>query len=188
MTIQHYYPVRGHSYMPPDRVFGRIEQTLRKHETVMLPEEYNALIADYAQVRVLGIDWHLHDYKSAAAKICKKKMDFPMTKTRVYRIDSKSIGVKGTFSGDFCSHTVIKRGSKIQALKVSQLPLQSNVKTPKAKDVKMLLEKLGVDINTSPKLKCFYSTVMQAASHVDKHCKNGSDVEECDFDEDEMDY
>jgi len=111
-----------------------------------------------------------------------------MTKTRVYRIDSKSIGVKVTFSGDFCSHTVIKHGSKIQALKVSQLPLQSNVKTPKAKDVKMLLEKLGVDINKSTKLKCFYSTVMQAASHVDKHRKNGSDVEECDFDEDELDY
>lgn len=28
--IKHIFPVRGHSYMPPDRVFGRIEQVLRK--------------------------------------------------------------------------------------------------------------------------------------------------------------
>jgi len=29
-TIYHIFPVRGHSYMPLDRIFGRIEQRLRK--------------------------------------------------------------------------------------------------------------------------------------------------------------
>lgn len=33
--INHIFPVRKHSYMPPDRVFGRIEQVLKKKETIL---------------------------------------------------------------------------------------------------------------------------------------------------------
>ena len=33
--VIHYFPVRGHSYMPLDRVFGQIEKTLRKKDTVL---------------------------------------------------------------------------------------------------------------------------------------------------------
>lgn len=33
------FPIRGHSYMPPDRVFGRIEHDLRKQSVIKTPEE-----------------------------------------------------------------------------------------------------------------------------------------------------
>jgi len=39
-NILHFFPVRGHSYMPPDRVFGRIEKTFRKAESIVSPAEY----------------------------------------------------------------------------------------------------------------------------------------------------
>lgn len=57
LLVQHYYPVRAHSYLPPDRVFGRIERSLRRRETVLLPEEYNNVEAEHATVRVIGSEW-----------------------------------------------------------------------------------------------------------------------------------
>lgn len=38
--INHIFPVRGHSYMPPDQVFGRVEKCLRKKENIISPNEY----------------------------------------------------------------------------------------------------------------------------------------------------
>ena len=33
------FSIEGHSYIPPDRVFGRIERILRMKDTIVLPEE-----------------------------------------------------------------------------------------------------------------------------------------------------
>jgi len=38
--INHYFSIRGHSYMPPDQVFGRIEKQRIQRETIISPEEY----------------------------------------------------------------------------------------------------------------------------------------------------
>lgn len=40
IQINHIFPVRGHSYMPPDRVFGRIEQEFKKKENIVSPNQY----------------------------------------------------------------------------------------------------------------------------------------------------
>ena len=37
VKFKHYFPVRGHSYMPPDRAFGRVEKLLRCRETILMP-------------------------------------------------------------------------------------------------------------------------------------------------------
>ena len=34
ILVPHIFPIRGHSYIPPDREFGRVEQQLKKIETV----------------------------------------------------------------------------------------------------------------------------------------------------------
>lgn len=34
------FPVVGHSYLPPDRVFGNIEKVVRKRNTLVTPDEY----------------------------------------------------------------------------------------------------------------------------------------------------
>ncbi|KAJ4446062.1 hypothetical protein ANN_12748 [Periplaneta americana] len=36
-----YFPVRGHSYLPADRVFGILEKHLRRYEKIVAP--YNML-------------------------------------------------------------------------------------------------------------------------------------------------
>ncbi|KAJ8888013.1 hypothetical protein PR048_007498, partial [Dryococelus australis] len=39
--VEHYFPIRGHSYMPPDRIFGQFEQELRKKDTIIEPNDYH---------------------------------------------------------------------------------------------------------------------------------------------------
>lgn len=34
------YPIVGHSFLPPDRVFGRIKKDVKKKNTIILPSEY----------------------------------------------------------------------------------------------------------------------------------------------------
>ena len=43
-TIRHTFQIRGHSYMAPDRVFGRIEKIFRKREAIITPEEYHDIL------------------------------------------------------------------------------------------------------------------------------------------------
>src|SRR5690606_28467453 len=39
-TIEVVFPIVGHSYMPPDRLFGRIEKRIRKETQIIKPNEY----------------------------------------------------------------------------------------------------------------------------------------------------
>lgn len=177
LLIRHYFPIRGHSYFPADRVFGRIEQELRKLETILLPHEYHAVMSQHGTVRIFGEDWHVSDYKSAVPKVAKSKLPFLISKARVIQISASSIGVKDTFSGDFCFHSILKRGMKLEKLSLTRLQKASHVKQPKAKDVAMLLQKLGVnDITKSPNLSLFYSCLSPASGLEN----NEDEVEEYD--------
>jgi len=48
--IKHYFPIRGHSYMPPDQIFGRIEKNLRQMENIISPEEYYNIFKKYTTI------------------------------------------------------------------------------------------------------------------------------------------
>jgi len=50
--INHIFPVRGHSYMPPDRVLGRIEQALKKTENIVLPNQYIEIFKKLCTVKI----------------------------------------------------------------------------------------------------------------------------------------
>lgn len=57
------YPVRGHSFLPADRVFGRVEKELKVHPTITTKEEYNEYYSKFGQVHVLSNSWNLLDLK-----------------------------------------------------------------------------------------------------------------------------
>lgn len=61
--IQLGFPVRGHSFLPADRVFGRVEKELRRHPIITTPEEYIEYYSQFGQVKKLGSDWKLYDIK-----------------------------------------------------------------------------------------------------------------------------
>jgi len=60
------FPTRGHSFLPPDRVFGGIEKKIKSLEVVGNPEEYMQLIADRSTVLMADQDFHFFDWKEAA--------------------------------------------------------------------------------------------------------------------------
>lgn len=141
------FPVRGHSYLPVDRTFGRVEKMLRKTELVLLPDEYNSIFSKVGQVHVLGRDWHVSNWKDAAKLHIKSKMDFKISEMKIIRIDSKCVSCQSDYSvvNQTCSHTLLKRGKKWSSLQTVQIPLGNQVKKEKLDDVKQLINKLGVD-------------------------------------------
>ncbi|KAG8191843.1 hypothetical protein JTE90_022832 [Oedothorax gibbosus] len=51
--IEIIYPVTGHSFLPPDRVFGNIENVLKRSEVVPNPEEIYKIISEFATVKIV---------------------------------------------------------------------------------------------------------------------------------------
>ena len=49
--IELIFPMTGHSFLPPDRVFGNIEKVLKRKEVIADPSEYHAVFEQYATVR-----------------------------------------------------------------------------------------------------------------------------------------
>lgn len=58
------FPVRGHSFLPADRVFGRAEKVLRKKSIIISKDEYYQCYSSIGKINILGEDWALLDTKS----------------------------------------------------------------------------------------------------------------------------
>ena len=70
--IELIFPVRGHSFLPCDRLFGRIEKSLKGIDTITLPSTFHHIFKQHAdQVKVLGRDWELFDWKVPAKALRK---------------------------------------------------------------------------------------------------------------------
>ncbi|CAF4889712.1 unnamed protein product [Pieris macdunnoughi] len=65
------FPVVGHSYIPPDRVFAQIEKQVRKQEVIRGPEKYIEIISKFSTVTALGTDFEVFDWKTASQKVFK---------------------------------------------------------------------------------------------------------------------
>lgn len=96
MLIRHYYPIHGHSYLPVNWLFGRIEHDLCKLETILL-QDYHAVMSKHGTVRILGDDWNVLDYKSAVSTMVKKKLPFLLSKARIIQVTESNIGMKATY-------------------------------------------------------------------------------------------
>lgn len=141
--INHIFPVRGHSYMPPDRVFGRIEQVLRKKENIVSPKQYIDIFKKFCTVKEYNKDFFIYDYKSAVKKIVKTKSEFKSTEQKIYTYikGQETVGISKTYGGLPEQVEVLKRKSKIDSMfDLTLLPQTNHVKLPKQSDVKNLLK------------------------------------------------
>ena len=64
--IEVVFPVTGHSFLPPDRVFGLCEKKIRKLEVIATREEIYDLIAENASIKILGKYCEVADFREAA--------------------------------------------------------------------------------------------------------------------------
>jgi len=62
--------------MPPDRVFGRIEQVLRKKETILSQNQYFEIFKNFYTVNAYDKDFKIYDIKSAVKTVVKTKIGF----------------------------------------------------------------------------------------------------------------
>lgn len=70
-SVELIFPVRGHSFIPPDRLFGHLEKNFRRKEVLMNPDEYIALMEGFTTIRRPGIDLEILDWKKEAEETFK---------------------------------------------------------------------------------------------------------------------
>ena len=79
--IQHFFPVRGHSFLPSDRDFAKTEEKKRKVERVYVPKQWHGIIrsakkSEYFTVipvtREMIYDYQLHFSKFLKKSVTKK--------------------------------------------------------------------------------------------------------------------
>lgn len=140
------YPVRGHSFLPADRVFGRVEKLLRKTSVVKTKDEYKNIYSKCGEVKELGVDWHLYDIKSLQNTF--KKLDGILDLKRINlkkgRRNSIEIFCYQNFRFETLSETpknLLKKGKSDKNLpNLGTLPLNNFIPEKKKKSLKHLLE------------------------------------------------
>lgn len=144
--VEHVFPIRGHSFMPPDRVFGRIEKIYRKQDKIISPKQYHDILKEHGTLKVLSKDWRVLNFKKCSDKIFKTKLPFLMREQRVFCFEKgkRSIKVKNTYTGDWQEHEVIKnnflKNWKTQYQLLNIVNERNKISDLKKKDVKELLK------------------------------------------------
>lgn len=115
------FPVTGHSFLPPDRVFGRIEKDIRKEEEILSPAEYHKIIGTHETVLQLGKSWKVFDWKKYTVERFKSAaaLPFKISQTKIFKIrkstiDSKAVEIKAEKNyrnSDAEYQSVCKKGS-----------------------------------------------------------------------------
>lgn len=143
LKIEYTFPIRGHSFLPADKVFGRIGQNVKKIDNILLPEEYFEILRQHGTVHVYGKSWHCFDFKTETEAYIKAKRTFKISEAKGLQITSDKLSFKTTYSGEFCEHTLLKKSKHWVNFKPDQLPMRSTVTEAKKKDVRNLLIAIG---------------------------------------------
>lgn len=168
-TIELVFPVRGHSRLPADRVFGRVEQELRKTKDIHLPKDYLTVYGKHGLVRQLGRDWKIRNFKLYAAYM-KSLSGIQACKRIVLKKQKNKVVFKmelNYFSSDRTKGytDIMKVPHKISSLLLPPVvndPIPLNAATKK--DLKYLLaNRFGDDWATNTGLK-FYVDVLALES------------------------
>lgn len=70
--IEVIFPIVGHSFIPPDRVFAQIEKRLRKKNTIVKPDEYVEVLSEFSTTcNMASNDVTIYDFKKEAEIILK---------------------------------------------------------------------------------------------------------------------
>lgn len=142
------FPVTGHSYMPSDRVFGGIERSIKKIDTIVQLEEYHSEFSKHGTVKLLGKDWTNQDWKSETKNCVKdpKNLHFKISQVKklILTKKQKSVTVSGEQNYSFeinSSLSVMRPGKKVWDINPAELTLGVKVNALKIKDVRDLLQK-----------------------------------------------
>lgn len=143
------YPIVGHSFLPPDRVFGQVEKKLRQMDTIVSPVEYRDVLTQFSTVKAFNEDFKVYDWKEEVKSTVKPpgQWHFKIS-TKVKRIEiikqKKGIVIKGEvpYRLDVCIHkSVLKKCQILSMINPTMIETKNTVKPEKLKDVDELLKK-----------------------------------------------
>jgi len=152
-SIHHRYPEPGHSFLPCDRCFGRIEKNKRKVERIFIPETYKDIIRetshkfhviDVSQDMIFNFsDYTKTLYKKTITSIDKQKFCIMSYRSIEYKQDGLfcSVAANSTAKEEFHPE---KKGATLKLIEERLTKLHSGViqiKEAKFNDVQDLATK-----------------------------------------------
>ena len=159
------FPVTGHSYMPPDRVFGVIEKDIKKKDTIVQPQEYLYIFSQHGTVvKLSSEDCPVYDWKTVTERAILKpgRWHFrflPSKRFIVFRFNSGAIKIRGetAYRSDLCVlRSVFKNNQSHDTMWPDIVAPGIPIKTAKLNDVRNLLKKhFGNEWQNIPELEFF---------------------------------
>lgn len=145
------FPVTGHSFLPPDRVFAFTEKAIKKMEVIVTPEEYMNVMKSKATIKSLR-DVQIFYWKEAKDEVMKPVSNWHFKIQSCKRVfltkgktNSDSILAQGetTYRNLLgVPKSLMKRGKTIRQLKLEVVPInQVAMKEEKLRNVRDLLRK-----------------------------------------------
>ena len=131
ISVEYAFPIRGHCFLPADRVFGHIGQQIRKKDSVLHSEEYYELLREPGNVYVYDIDWLAFYFKSQTQALLNSQRSFKLSEAKMMLLHSDQIGFKTTYAACYCFHSCLERGKRWADFKPAQLPMVSTVRGKK---------------------------------------------------------
>ncbi|KAJ4442245.1 hypothetical protein ANN_12111, partial [Periplaneta americana] len=189
------FPVRGHSFLPADRMFGILEKSLRKHAEILTAKEYHDIYGTVGVVHVLGEDWHIHNFRDLCDYLKKPVGISDMKRVRLRKImkaNKHYINVKleYTYTMDDlskCPVSLLKRGHAIENIERFDpplVPLRNKIKAEKLLDIKKLLQqRFGENWKNSDQLQLYVKVIDHEEGPSDQ-CED-DEIVECECMEEE---
>ena len=196
ITVEIYFPVVGHSFLPPDRVFAKIEKETRKKEIILQPETYNEILSDHGTVFQLGVDVPVLDWKAATRDTLKAvgswHFQFSSAKRMFLFRRNGNIMIQGEVSYKFnvgVPKSVLKRMKNLSIMRPQQIERgQVSIKPEKIRDVCKLLEKhYGADWRQLQSLQFFVRIEDQLRENV-KNVEEDEEIEQFCEPREEIDF
>nr|CAH7719647.1 unnamed protein product [Callosobruchus chinensis] len=146
--IEIIFLIQGHSFVPPDQVFGNMEKEIRKLEVIEKPEQHLEIFSRFARVVKLGADVQDLNWKKSVSKVIKptSACHFPfalskriiITKNSEQRIQVCGEAMNKSELGS--SQLICRRGKKIEDINPSTIAKRNVIKDKKISTVTALLK------------------------------------------------
>lgn len=154
--IELVFPVRGHSYLPCDRLFGRISKELRRMDTIYFPQEYHAVFSRHVdQVFVLGEHWCVRDFRSMTRATFKPLKSIQQCKRLLISLKEVEVWVTPELfyrSNTGYRQSLLQKGKSWDSILAADIvPPRRQIDHRKIKDIHGLLDAaLGTDWSSNP--------------------------------------
>lgn len=146
-SVKVVFPIRGHSYLPPDQVFGRVEKVYRRQELIKMPDSYVSILEKHGAVRMMYNHWKPYDFKTLVSNhFIKQKVPIMSTKIWIFKQNQPYVWFQEQYSSLAVRYNILKRGSKaLHTLRPKLLPPVSHLSVEKRNDVMKLLSFINLD-------------------------------------------